>query len=184
MALHTDQSNPHVHMIVKAENEDGRRLHIDKEMLRHWREDFAELMREQGIAANATSRPVRGRNERKMPDPIYRAKQRGASTVVRQRITEVARELSSTGSFSDPARARLLETRKAVLHSWLNIADTLDIQGESILADEVRHFARHLPRVLTDKEQIAAALVDYSQKRPTQVPAPENARDKAMQRTR
>jgi hypothetical protein len=54
MALHTDQQHPHVHLVVKAESEYGRRLHIDKPMLREWREDFAKLMREQGVAANAT----------------------------------------------------------------------------------------------------------------------------------
>lgn len=56
MVLHTDQKHPHVHLVVKAENELGRRLHIDKQLLRDWREDFARLMREQGIAANATPR--------------------------------------------------------------------------------------------------------------------------------
>ena len=96
MVLHTDQPNPHVQMVVKAESENGRRLQIDKEMLRRWREDFARLMREQVIAANATPRAVRGRNNRKMPDPIYRAKQRGASTVVRRRVTEVAGQLQRT----------------------------------------------------------------------------------------
>jgi type IV secretory pathway VirD2 relaxase len=34
MALHADQANPHVHMVVKAEDEFGRRLHVDKPMLR------------------------------------------------------------------------------------------------------------------------------------------------------
>lgn len=33
------------------------------------------------------------------------------------------------------------------------IADTLDLQGEIILAGNVRYFARHLPAVLTDKER-------------------------------
>ena len=50
MALHTDQEHPHVHLVVKAEGQDGRRLHIDKAMLRDWREQFAQLMRDQGIA--------------------------------------------------------------------------------------------------------------------------------------
>jgi MobA/VirD2-like, nuclease domain len=43
MALHTDQEHPHVHMVVKAESEHGRRLHIDKEMLRTWRGEFRAL---------------------------------------------------------------------------------------------------------------------------------------------
>ena len=65
MVLHTDQKHPHVHLVVKAENELGRRLHIDKQLLRDWREDFARLMREQGIAANATPRAIRGENKNK-----------------------------------------------------------------------------------------------------------------------
>jgi hypothetical protein len=64
MVMHTDQQNPHVHLVVKTEDNHGRKLHIDKPMLREWREDFARLMRGQGIAANATPRFVRGRNKR------------------------------------------------------------------------------------------------------------------------
>jgi hypothetical protein len=56
LVLHTHQQHPHVHLVVKAENELGRRLNIDKQLLRDWCEDFAQLMREQGIAANATPR--------------------------------------------------------------------------------------------------------------------------------
>jgi hypothetical protein len=64
MALHTHQQHPHVHLVVKAERENGRgRLHIDKAMLREWRQDFAQMMREQGIAANATPRSVRGQTK-------------------------------------------------------------------------------------------------------------------------
>jgi hypothetical protein len=51
MVLHTHQHHPHVHLVVKAEREDSKgRLHINKAMLREWREDFARLMRDQGIA--------------------------------------------------------------------------------------------------------------------------------------
>ena len=51
------QQPPHVPLIVKAEAEDGRRLHIDKARLREWRIDFARMLREQGVAANATLAP-------------------------------------------------------------------------------------------------------------------------------
>jgi hypothetical protein len=75
MVLHTDQRHPHVHLVVKAENELGRRLHIDKQLLRDWREDFAQLMREQGIAANATPRAIRGENKKKRWEGIFKAHQ-------------------------------------------------------------------------------------------------------------
>jgi len=77
MVLHTDQKHPHVHFVVKAENELGRRLHIDKQRLREWREDFARLMREQGIAANATPRAIRGENKKHPREKLFKAQQYG-----------------------------------------------------------------------------------------------------------
>ena len=68
MALQTHQQHPHVHLVVKAEDEHGRRLHIDKALLREWRQDFARMMRDQGIAANATPRAIRGQSKRAPKD--------------------------------------------------------------------------------------------------------------------
>jgi hypothetical protein len=183
LVLHTDQQHPHVHMVVKAEDEHGQRLRIDKETLRRWREDFARNMREQGVAANATPRFVRGQNKGKTLDGIYRAGQRGASTAIRQRATDVAGQLKATGSFHDPARVRLLETRKAITDGWLEVAGALDAQGETSLANEVRHFARHMPRALTDKERVAVAFV-YHLANTRQTPPSGIARDKSSELTR
>jgi type IV secretory pathway VirD2 relaxase len=77
MVLHSDQQHPHVHLVVKAENELSKRLRIDKARLQTWREHFAQLMREQGIAANATRRFLRGQNKRKNTDKMLRALRRG-----------------------------------------------------------------------------------------------------------
>jgi hypothetical protein len=161
MTLHTDQQHPHVHLVVKAESEHGQRLHIDKQMLREWREDFAAMMREQGVAANATSRAVRGRNKRKRQEPLYRARRYGTSAVIRGQVESIATELKKTGSILDPARKRLVQTRKALLAHWSNIADSLEVQGEVVLAGEVRQFAARLPAVLTDRERIAAELIRH-----------------------
>jgi hypothetical protein len=60
MVLHTDQDHPHVHLVVKAVSEEGRRLNIRKATLRAWRRQFAAQLRAQGVAANATERAVRG----------------------------------------------------------------------------------------------------------------------------
>jgi hypothetical protein len=159
MVLHTDQPHPHVHMVVKAEGEHGRRLHIDKEMLREWREDFARMMREQGVAANATPRVARGRNKGSTKDPIYRAQRRGASTSLRDNVASVVKELKETGTVRDPRRRKLLETRKAVVDSWMHAAEMLDRQGEISLAGDVRYFVKHLPPVLTERERIATGII-------------------------
>lgn len=158
MALHTDQKHSHVHLVVKAENELGRRLHIDKPLLREWRQDFARIMREQGIAANATPRVVRGRNKDKTQDVVYRAQQHGKSSAVRERVMAIAHELSRTGTVRDTAHGKLVETRKAVVASWMKTADALDAQGEISLAGDVRYFANHLPPVLSDNGEVGATV--------------------------
>jgi hypothetical protein len=159
MVLHTDQPHPHVHMVVKAEGEHGRRLHVDKEMLREWREDFARMMREQGVAANATPRVARGRNKGSTKDPIYRAQRRGASTALSDTVASVVKELKETGTIRDPGRKKLVETRKGVGASWMRAADILDRQGEISLAGDVRYFVKHLPPVLTERERIATGII-------------------------
>jgi hypothetical protein len=179
MVLHTDQQHPHVHMVVKAESELGQRLHIDKQMLRQWREDFAQAMREQGVEANATPRVIRGRNKGKTPDAIYRAQRRGESRALRERVTSVAQELVRTRTVRDPARDRLLNSRKALIVGWMKIAETLDAQGEINLAGDVRYFAQTLPRVLTDRERLASQLVDHMKHASPRQPDQRRGRDHA-----
>jgi hypothetical protein len=60
MVLHTDVDHPHVHVVVKAMSELGERLNPDPATLREWRAAFAERLRAQGVAANASDRAVRG----------------------------------------------------------------------------------------------------------------------------
>jgi hypothetical protein len=162
MVLHTDQAHPHVHLVVKAESEDGRRLHIDKPMLREWREDFARMMRGQGVAANATPGVLRGRSKAQKHDGRYRGRGNGTLSTMRKHVVEIAQKISRTGSVTDPARGKLLATRKTLLAHWARVADTLDLQGEIELAGDVRVFARHLPSVMTDKERIAAQLLRHA----------------------
>ena len=162
MVLHTDQKHPHVHLVVKAENELGRRLHVDKQRLREWREDFARLMREQGIAANATQRAIRGENKKFHGEKRFKAQRYGKSTALLDRVTGIAKELSLSGTIVDPARERLIKTRKSLVSTWMKAAEVLDAQGEIILAGDVRYFACHLPPVLTDRQQLAAQFIRFT----------------------
>jgi predicted DNA-binding protein len=122
------------------------------------------MMRDQGIAANATSRVVRGQSKRAVRDAAYRAKGRQSSYALREQIQSVATELSKTGTIRDPAHSRLAETRKAVVVGWMGVAAALDVQGEISLAGDVRYFAKHLPPVLTDRERLAAAFIRHLQR--------------------
>jgi hypothetical protein len=187
MVLHTDQKHPHVHLVVKAEHEfePGKRLHIDKAMLRRWREQFAACLREQGVAANAPGY-VRGRARTGKKDPIHqrlkalreheslspetRERRRAPkeSTFMRAKVEAVARELQRGGLASEPGKARLMATRAAVTLGWLATAQALRAQGEVDLAREVERFVAGLPAVRTEREQIAAgllALIDVQRRR-------------------
>jgi hypothetical protein len=184
MVLHTHQQHPHVHLVVKAENEFGRRLHIDKQLLRDWREDFARLMREQGIAANATPRAIRGVNKTKRQEGIFKAQHYGKSTVMRDRMIGVATELYRSGTVEGPAAHRL-ETRKSLVSTWMKAAEVLDAQGEVILAGEVRYFATHLPPVLTDRQRFAAQFIRFKeQQRQVKPEGPERVHPRVLERTR
>jgi hypothetical protein len=183
MILHTHQQHPHVHLVVKAENELGQRLHIDKQLLRDWREDFARLMREQGIAANATPRAIRGVNKTKRREGVFKTQFYGKSTVMRERMIGVATELYRSGTVEGPAAQRP-ETRKSLVSAWMKAADVLDAQGEVIVAGEVRYFAMHLPPVLTDRQRFAAQFIRFKeQQRRLKLEAPERSHPKDQERT-
>src|SRR5438045_3611574 len=112
LALHTDQGHPHVHVVVKAVSEQNERLNIRKATLREWRQDFARYLRDLGVEANATERAVRGEVRPQKATGIHRAMIRGASTLWRERVQSVARELASGGPRQEAGRQGLVVTRR------------------------------------------------------------------------
>src|SRR6266480_1653549 len=161
MALHTDQGHPHVHVVVKAVSEQDERLNIRKATLREWRRDFARYLRELGIEANATERAVRGKRESSKLDGIYRAEQRGVSRHTRERVDGVAGDLLKGSLRIEPAKAKLLETRREVQRGWRAVSEILVAEGQSELAAQVRAFAAKMPPPRTDREAIAEALLKH-----------------------
>jgi hypothetical protein len=159
MVLHTDEPHPHVHVVVKAMQKDGRRLNIRHATLREWRREFARHLQAQGVDANATERAVRGITAPQKIDGIYRAAKRGASTQWRRRAQAVIRELASGERKVELGKARLLETRDKVVRGWSEIADDLVFQGQVDLAEAVRHFVRRLPPARTEREWIRDRLL-------------------------
>ena len=178
MVLHTDQDHPHVHVVVKAESEQGERLYIRKATLRQWRQDFAACLREQGVAANATATGARGRLRDHKKDPIHQrikhlkaynalsAEERSRREVrkpvesryLRRKAEAVAQVLRRGEPVADEGKQKLLRSRQAILADWARIADQLDVQGERALACEVRAMTAAMPPVVTEKERIAQGL--------------------------
>ena len=159
MVLHTDQGHPHVHLVVKAQGEDGERLYIRKATLKEWREDFAHYLRELGVAANATPAAVRGKPKDRKKDGIYRALKRGKSTFMRRKVERVAEELQHGRLAPEPEKATLLATRSLVAEDWSTTATALRAQGQESLARGVEDYLRGMPAVATEKEILAKGLL-------------------------
>lgn len=158
MVLHTDEPHPHVHMVIKAVSEQGERLNIRKATLRDWRQKFAEQLRREGVAANATERAVRGGSRTQKSDGIYRANVRGESTHVRDREYAVASAVRRGDFEPEEGKWTLRATRREVEEGWRAVSDILVDQGHPELAVEVRRFTRQMPPPSTEREAIAVAL--------------------------
>ena len=155
MVLHTDQNHPHVHLVVKALSHLGERLNIRKATLREWRQEFARHLREQGLAANATERAVRGSYRAHKSDGAYRTMRRGESTNLRSRLEGIGAQLSKYANEVDPGRARVLATRRQVDRGWQSVRGQLKKQGEHELSAQAGRFTRTFPPLRTENEQLA-----------------------------
>jgi hypothetical protein len=131
-----------------------------------------------------TPRAARGQTKRATKNVLYRTGQRGQSYALREELEGIARELSRTKTISDPARAQLLKTRKAVIAGWNAIAAKLEAQGEIALGADVRYFAMHLPPVRTDRERLAAHLIQTKARKAEKTPEDDNVRDRTLDRSR
>jgi len=159
MVLHTDQDHPHVHLVLKAVSEQGTRLNIRKETLRQWRRDFAEALRAQGVAANATERAVRGVTRTHQKDGIYRAMRRGESTRLEERVQSVASDLRSGRLNPGAGKEKVLRTRRDVERGWACVSELLKLDGDVDLAGRVREFVNEMPPAYVDREWIATDIV-------------------------
>lgn len=143
MVLHIHRANPHVHLAVRPDGRDGRRLNPRKQGLRRWREVFAEKLCGRGIEAEASSRVTRGgrhHNERLW--------QREA------REQRRATENSST-------ETRLTPSRRHAAQAWWEIAKAL--ASSEMLA------GRELGRAVVDDARWLPGL----ERTPTQRTRPE-----------
>jgi len=159
MVLHTDQDHPHVHLVLKAVSEQGMRLNICKETLRQWRRDFAEALRGQGVAANATERAVRGVSRTHQKDGIYRAMRQGESTRLEEQVRSIASELRSGRVHPGDGKEKLLRTRRDVERGWASVSELLKLDGDLELAGRVRRFVHEMPPAYVDREWMAADIV-------------------------
>ena len=144
MVLHDHQSNPHVHISVRAESKHGKRLNPRKADLHRWRETFAEKLRDHGVEAEATRQATRGRTRNF--DPLWRVK---AKEDGRLRTSRPMTK-RSTGTVT---------TRAAAVDAWREIARALAASGDKSdrdLAHAVARYVLEMPAVTgTDRAQVS-----------------------------
>jgi hypothetical protein len=135
MVLHMHQANPHVHLAVRAEGKDGRRLNPRKADLRRWRETFAEKLRERGIEAEASPQITRGGSRR--TERLWHRKAR-----------DDGRERGPREGGQAPIK--LTRSRRDAAQAWCEIAKALAASPDAEdrkLAQSIVQYARHLPGV-------------------------------------
>ncbi|MEO6714263.1 MAG: hypothetical protein ABIM89_12650 [Mycobacteriales bacterium] len=133
LVLHDHQANPHVHLSVRAEGRDGRRLNPRKADLQRWRETFAEKLRGWGVEAEATRQATRG--QLRNYEPLWRIK---AAEAGRLRST---RGKAKSGSSSE-------RSRKEAIVAWTHIARGLansDDASDRALAESVDRYVQATP---------------------------------------
>ena len=133
MVLHDHQAHPHVHLSVKAESKQGKRLNPRKADLHRWRETFAERLRERGIDAEATRQATRGEIHRR--DALWRLRAKNAG-----------RSQSERPSGKAGSAARL--SREAALQAWKRIGLALahsDSLDDRKLARQIIDFVKDMP---------------------------------------
>ena len=134
MVLHDHQTNPHVHISVRAESKHGKRLNPRKADLHRWRETFAEKLRGYGIDAEASRQATRGQSRNY--EPLWRIKAR-----------EDGRLRSTRPSAKSGLQARA--TRLEAIEGWRQLSRALAPSAE--LAD--RNLAQSIDNFILETQR-------------------------------
>lgn len=163
---HLDDKHPHVHLTVRSQGHDGKRLNPRKADLQAWRERFAGELRLRGVAAEATPRRTRGR---------VRKADRGAVLAIRKRkITprvdrlareEVLSEVRSGGTAKHAWDEHIRSRQDAIRRRYLDYAAQLQRSGvpaDHELARQVREFVNDMPAVETRRHALKNELSELA----------------------
>jgi hypothetical protein len=156
MVLHDHQANPHVHLSIRAESKDGRRLNPRKADLQRWRETFAERLRGWGIDAEASRQATRGE---------------------RHSCQEGRLRIRRSSEKSTLAAARSRETALAV---WVKLAQALVKSPEAKdrqLAGAIARYVQQTPAAVEHmRKRQSEKQRELPGMRPPSRPGPERAR--------
>lgn len=183
-ALHTDVEHPHVHLKVRSLGDHGERLNPKKADLDHWRQTFAQALRDRGVEAEATPRRARGVTRKAERMPLRKIADRRQMAAVQRAAYKEAAQTAFTGrSTRPPWEDRLVERQARIRSLYLGQAQILRRSphaSDRALADKVEAFVRKMPD--PDSQRLALARELRAANRAAQHEPPTGGRDRPKTR--
>ncbi|CAD5271121.1 Type VI secretion protein [Bosea sp. 62] len=175
---HLDDKHPHVHLTVRSQGYNGKRLNPRKADLAAWRERFAGELRLRGVAAEATPRRTRGKVRKYDKGTVVALRRRGVvpdtDKGARHDVVRAAKAgVVGARPWEQKARDRQVKIRA----QYLAHAKELERTGKGsdrALAMKVREFVAKMPDPETRREQLVRELASAAQRtRPVRDQAPD-----------
>ncbi len=159
---HLDDKHPHVHLTVRSQGYDGKRLNPRKADLATWRERFAGELRLRGVAAEATPRRTRGKVRKHDKGTVVALRWRGVVPETDKGARDdVVRAAKAGGAGVRPWEIKARERQAKIRAQYLAHAKELERTGKGsdrALAIKVREFVAKMPDPETRREQLMREL--------------------------
>ncbi len=159
---HLDDKHPHVHLTVRSQGYDGKRLNPRKADLATWRERFAGELRLRGVAAEATPRRTRCKVRKHDNGTVVALRRRGVVPDTDKGAREdVARAAKAGAIGARPWEQKARERHAKIRAQYLDHARELERTGKGsdrALAMKVREFVAKMPDPETRREQLMREL--------------------------
>jgi type IV secretory pathway VirD2 relaxase len=166
---HLDDEHPHVHLTVRSQGHDGKRLNPRKADLQAWRERFAGELRLRGIAAEATPRRTRGRARKADRGAVLALRKRKITPDVdRLARKEVLSEVRGGKAAKHPWDERIKARQDAIRRRYLGYAAELQRSGVAAdheFARQIRQFVNDMPAVETRRHALKNELSELANTR-------------------
>lgn len=180
LVQHTDEKHPHVHLIVKMAGYDGQRLNPRKADLQHWRESFAEQLRELSVEAAATPRRARGVAKKPQDQELIHMRKRGKQPEVdTAEIKDALKQLAGQGG-PRPWERAIRERHEKIQGIYRLGIDSLmanphpSTQG---LGEALQRFVSAMPPPVTRREELLKRMsAELEKGRQDRGPEPERGR--------
>lgn len=165
--LHTDTPRPHVHLAVCSRGHSGERLNPKKADLEHWRQTFAQTLRDRGVEAEATPRRARGVTRKAERTPLRKIRERheageGQMAQIRRSAYREAAGVALLGRTErTPWEQRIVARQQAVRGLYLTQAQLLGRSSDPAdrtLGAKIQAFVRGMPQPDTQRLALAREL--------------------------